>query len=353
MVSPNNFGKGYVAEELLRAYFLKSGYYVSRGVPFAYKGFDVTDIDLWLYSRASPVSRDIAIVDIKNKKTPQAIERIFWVQGLKHAVGASKAIIATTDRRQEVRDFGHDMNVLVLDGAFISKLGGKEKLNPNRFTEEEFYQLIDAYPFAKFDGDWKLRIRECKSFLAKGLNFDSCNVWLDHARFFVENSISNQLQRETSIRCFYLIVSYFALAVDYLLKDLSFLDQAERNFALQEGFTYGSKGRSGVKNMLELAVGLVEQYSVGGAVAAAQIRSGVDAQLSNMSASVLSEYLSKPEVGRSLFSAARELELLSMQKTFVHHGDASVELRGLLYCLLDFWGIDRTLLSEKQVSLKF
>jgi hypothetical protein len=74
--------KGYLMEELLRNYFLRSGYYVVRGVPFVYEGFDVTDIDLWLYSRTSSVSREVTIVDSKNKKTPQAIEGIFWVQGL-------------------------------------------------------------------------------------------------------------------------------------------------------------------------------------------------------------------------------------------------------------------------------
>lgn len=67
--------KGPKMEELLRNYFLKAGYYVVRGVPFIYEGFDITDIDLWLYGRASSVSREITIVDIKNRKTPQAIEK--------------------------------------------------------------------------------------------------------------------------------------------------------------------------------------------------------------------------------------------------------------------------------------
>ena len=71
--------KGFVMEELLRNYFLRAGYYAVRGVPFVYQEFDVTDIDIWLYGRMSAVSREITIVDAKNKKTPQAIERIFWV----------------------------------------------------------------------------------------------------------------------------------------------------------------------------------------------------------------------------------------------------------------------------------
>ncbi len=81
--------KGYRMEESLRSYFLKTGYYVVRDVPFVYGGFDITDIDLWLYGRASSVSREITIVDAKNRRTPQAMERIFWVQGLRQATNAT------------------------------------------------------------------------------------------------------------------------------------------------------------------------------------------------------------------------------------------------------------------------
>ncbi|VCV83952.1 hypothetical protein BANRA_01843 [Escherichia coli] len=83
-------------EELLRDYFMQAGYYVVRGVPFVYEGFDITDIDLWLYSRTSSISREITIVDIKIKT--QAIERIFWTKGLAEAVGAGNAIVASTEK---------------------------------------------------------------------------------------------------------------------------------------------------------------------------------------------------------------------------------------------------------------
>jgi len=56
--------KGFAMEERLRIYFLQSGYYVARGIPFKYKKFDITDIDIWLYNRTSSVSREIAIVDV-------------------------------------------------------------------------------------------------------------------------------------------------------------------------------------------------------------------------------------------------------------------------------------------------
>lgn len=73
--------KGPRMEELLRSYFLKTGYYVVRGVPFIYEGFDVTDIDLWLYSRTSSVSREVALVDAKNKKTRKRLNAFSGCRG--------------------------------------------------------------------------------------------------------------------------------------------------------------------------------------------------------------------------------------------------------------------------------
>ena len=42
MVKSKNINKGQKLEETLRNYFLKAGYYVVRGVPFSFEGFNVT-----------------------------------------------------------------------------------------------------------------------------------------------------------------------------------------------------------------------------------------------------------------------------------------------------------------------
>lgn len=347
MAKPTSLGKGYLAEEMLRAYFSRAGYFVVRGVPFCYEGFDVTDIDLWLYSRSSSVSREIAIVDAKNKKTPQAIERIFWIKGLQKAVGASKAIVATTDRRPEVKEFGKELDVVVLDGSFLSRLGTPDGHNPGRLSDEEFFQGIADYSLGKLDGDWKGRVRICKGLLSKGLTFDNCNAWLGHAKFFALHSIENQRQKELALRCLYLICSFVAISIDYILEELAFVEQADRSVMLEEGFTFGSRGRSGLKKVLEIALGLVEQHADDGAVTARQVRSSVDKQLASLQVDILAEYFSRPGVGRGLFSVAKEFEQLSMQRSFATHSTASAELKSMLYCLMDHWSLDRALLSTK------
>lgn len=343
--SQQSLPKGPKMEELLRSYFLKSGYYVVRGVPFVYEGFDVTDIDLWLYSRTSSVSREVALVDAKNKKTPQAIERIFWVQGLRIATKATNAIVATTEKRQEVKDFGRDLGVLVLDGSFLGRLAHTDDPNATRLSDEEFFSRINEYSLSKLDGDWRGRIVLSKSLLAKSLSFDSCNEWLGQGRFFAEQFVTKGTQRETTLRCLYLVCSFVAIAIDYCMKELSFHEQSERSTLIKDGFTYGSRGSSGLKKVLNVAMGLVEEHANDGPAISRQVRTSVEKQLAQLNTAILGDFFSKNEVARTLFTVAKEFEQLAMARDFTSHEAASVELRSVLFCLLDYWGIDRVMFS--------
>ncbi len=49
--------KGYTLEEILRAYFLKAGFFVVRGVPYNIDQEGITDIDLWLYEKSTSTAR--------------------------------------------------------------------------------------------------------------------------------------------------------------------------------------------------------------------------------------------------------------------------------------------------------
>ena len=339
--------KGGGMEEILRNYFLRAGYYVARGVPYNYRGFGVTDIDLWLYGRNSSVSREIAIVDIKNKRTPQAIERIFWVKGLQAAMHASNALVATTDKRQEVKEFGKELGVLVLDGNFISRLSRHQATWTERLTEEDFFGLLEEYKFGKIGGDWKGRYIDSKTLLSRGLSFDSCNTWLEHGRYFAEQVFVNPSQRELAYRLCFLVASYIAVAIDFLLRDMSFGEKSETEKKLREGFAYGSRGESGVNSIINASLALVEQFADNGTAVSNQVRSNFAAEANRLPANILSEYFSKTEVGKSLLSTAIELEKLSMNNVFASHSSASIDTRSLLGCLLDFWQLDRKQFSQE------
>lgn len=333
--------KGFEMEERLRFYFLQSGYYVVRGVPFNYEGFSVTDIDLWLYSRSSPVTREITIVDIKNKRTPQAIERIFWAKGLSKAVNANSVIVATTDRRKEVKSFGKELDVQILDGTFLSRLPDSSTHLRSRLSDEEFFEVIESYSLGKLDGDWKGRIESSKGALSRGLNFDSCNEWLEQSNFFAKQVLTKPSRVDIALRCFYATLSMFVIGVDYMMKELSFLEHEERVNKLSEGFTYGTKGKDGLAKMLNLSLSLVEQFSEEGSAVSAQARAKIENEFASLPTKILGEFFSKPETGRSLFNVARELENYSMMRNFTPHSEASLETRALIGCFLDYQSINR------------
>jgi hypothetical protein len=143
-MSESKIAKGEHAEESLRHYFLSLGYYVVRGVPFSYRGIEVTDVDLWLYLRSSSISRERACVDIKNRKTPQAIERVFWAKGLQQVLKLEKCIVATTDNRKEPVDFGALHNISVLSGDFIQRIIKTFPTSKERISEEALLAELSA-----------------------------------------------------------------------------------------------------------------------------------------------------------------------------------------------------------------
>lgn len=339
--------KGQRMEEILRIYFLRSGYYVARGIPFKYNKFDITDIDLWLYNRTSSVSREISIVDIKNKRTPQAIERIFWVKGLQIAVKATNAIVATTDKRPDVSEFGKEMGVFVLDGNFLNKIKQFENELEGRITDEDITALIDNYSLGKLDGDWKQKLSESKSLLALGLDFDNTNKLIENAHFFLEHILTKPSQKEIALRCFYLICSYIAINLDYLQREISFLkDVSEQKKALAEGFKYGSKGEKKTKQIIDMSLTFVEQYSNNGKATANQARYNIKNQMNNIQTNILAEYFSKFEVAQNTYKTAIEFEQIAMKKKFPKHDDFSVFTKGFISVLLDFYSIDRVMFSE-------
>lgn len=332
--------KGMALEEVLRDYFLKTGSYVVRGVPFVYENDDVTDIDLWVYSRASSFSREITVVDIKNKKVPHALERIFWVNGLKQATYSNKAIVATTDSRPLIKTFAKKQDVMVLDGKFLSKLVRNQSLNEERLFEEQLSNLIDSYELQKVDGDWKNRMKYCKSILSKPINFDSCNSWLAEGKFFAQLVLTRERERYTAIRCLYLICSYLALGIDFCMREISFLDPHERIEKLKEGFLFGDRGFAGTNDLIKFSMNMITQYVEGGDVHARLLKQRFDSDVSNLPVNILAEYFAKTENINHMFQFAKTLEQMAMQSKNPTLPEA-LDIKGYLYCLLDYWQINR------------
>lgn len=342
--------KGGRAEELLRSYFLRNGFFVARGVTVIFQGTEVTDIDLWLYLRASTINRIRVNVDAKNRSTPKALERILWAKGLQASLGFDQCIVATTDKRSLAKQYGKEKGVLVLDGEFLSRLE-KSGLGNDRLTEEEFVDLILSQKLDKLAGNWRGRLREAKARLVNKLEFDGCNSWLEDARYFIEQSMVSDRQQE-ACRLLYLILAFFLIGLDHSSRTFVLEDGEARKKELLDGFLYGSKGKARTEELLHVASGLIGSYAPELLAKGEKIKRTVLQDLGDLPADILSEYFSRKEVSTDLFSMARALEEQAYSKTFIPPGQLPGGLQGLIGVTLDFFKIDRKRFFEKSLAVQ-
>ena len=332
--------KGPAAEEVLRNYFLSIGYFVVRGCKFRYNRFDVTDVDLWLYGRSSPLSRERLNVDIKNKKTPQALERIFWAKGLQSVLDLDGCIVATNDLRPDVREFGLQHQVKVLDGRFLGRLTKSGRSHLERITEEQFVAELVQASLGKLGGDWKGRYEASKSRVLDSLTFDGCNAWLDDMGYFLGQIQSPPTSASTAWRMVYSISAYFLISVDFILREHVAAEQEQRRTLLDSGFRYGTAGKSFTEKVGRMAAALVGSV-VSQAGVVETIEREFTEQAAGVKAELLAEYFSKVATQSSLFEAARELEAAAFKIQVPLPSSMTTGTQSLLGVFADFFGLDR------------
>lgn len=335
--------KGAAAEEALRNYFLSIGFFVVRGCLFKFNQFDVTDVDLWLYGKSSALSRERLNVDIKNKKTPQALERIFWAKGLQQVLGMDGCIVATTDQRPDVREFGLMHQVKVLDGSFLSRLTKSSRSHLDRITEEQFLEQIEHASMGKLGGDWKGRYEASKSRLLESLSFDGANAWLNELGYLFEQLLSSSSDTSPAWRMVYAICSHFLISVDFILREHVAIEPAQQHALLEDGFRYGEAGKSFTEKVGRMASALVDSF-VSQPGISETIHHELHEQASSVKAEILAEYFSTRATQRGLFDAAREFEAAAFATQVSTPSSLSTSNQSLLGVLADFFGLDRKLI---------
>lgn len=336
-------GKGEHMEEALRRYFINQGFYALRGLKFKYQNFDVTDIDLWLYAKNSGITRERIIVDIKNKKTPQAIERIFWTQGLKQTLGVEGCIVATTDPRADIREFGLQHNVVVFDGVYLSKISKLDNFPYQRYTEEDFLLEVDKESLGKLGGNWLDKVQKSKSRLLSGLDFDNANGFLNDIKYFISTYSSTSNPSLINARIILLILSFFVINIDFLIKNISPLDLDNKKKFFNEGFRYGNVGKKFVEKVISISASLsaltgatVNSHSL--------VEDELNRQVSSINSDVLAEFFSRSGVQQQLFPIAVELEKNAFDINFSNIESLSNQSKTVLAVIVDFLGFDRKLI---------
>lgn len=335
--------KGELAEERLRLYFLNLGYFVVRSIKANYKGYDVTDIDLFLYSRPSPISRERTNVDVKMKQQPKSLERVFWTKGLKEVLGLEKCIVATTDKRSHIGEFGAENDVLVLDGNFMNKLDSTERYSVDRINEEEFIALIDGYSVGELGGNWKKEYDLSKSNLLNKLNFDGLNDLLNKIKKLLEECSLEPLN-ESSYRILYIYISYFLITLDYSIKDFSYKDQKGRVSIIADGIRFGELGKKKSEEIIAMSSALMSSFMSKSDYDVGAIENEVLAQFMEIPANVIAEYLGNTKMMQRLLPIAIEFESFAFSRNLTSPATMSSELQSMLGLLCDFYSIDRKLI---------
>ena len=332
--------KGHAAEESLRNYFLSIGYFVVRGCKFRFNSFDVTDVDLWLYGRNSPLSRERLNVDVKNKRTPQALERIFWAKGLQSVLDLDGCIVATNDLRPDVREFGLQHKVQVLDGRFLGRLTKSGRSYLDRLSEEKFLAELETASLGKLGGDWKGRYEVSKSRVLNALTFDGCNAWLDDMGYFLGQIDGMPSDSSSGWRMVYSTSAYFLIGVDFILREHVAAQQEQRRALLDSGFRYGTAGKSFTDKVARMAAALVGSV-VSQPGVAETIEKEIRDQASVVRAELLAEYFSKAGTQSALFEASRELEAAAFATQVRLPSSMTTVVQSLLGVFADFFGLDR------------
>jgi hypothetical protein len=339
MVKPTG-DKGYIAEEALRGYFRSAGYFAVRGIPLTYRKFDVTDVDLWLYLKTSTLTADRTCVDIKSKRTPQAMERVLWTRGLKEILRVDRAIVVTPDNRPETRDFGTAHGVGIMQGDFLH-LAIATFPPTGRLTEEEFYSIINTACIVDSKIEWRSWFKRLKSRLLDSLNFDGCNKFLVQTRLLLDEYLASSKSSVASVRLLYIAIAYFLICLDYTSRSFVHLDLSVRASILTNGFRYGEGGRQRTDDVVQMATLVLAEAGKADFLSAETLRIEFEKQTSDYPAEILGEYFAKGESLKSLFGIARNFEEHAYAKTLLLPHEISSEQKAILGLICDFFRCDR------------
>jgi hypothetical protein len=322
-------GDGGRAEEAVRLFLLRAGYFVVRGIKLFFEREIVTDIDLWAYGVGSATHRERVVVDCKYKRErAQGFERLLCLEGMRRLANAEHSILATTDGRQTLRNLASRQQVRFFGSEkfdqFLAMLPDSRRL-----TEEEWLAIVIQAEDKLLD-----RVRErtehAKSLMLR-LDWDAANFHVEHVQGHVDD-LAGRKDRSVSVRLIYLSTAFFLVTLDYALRDAAFIDAGQIRVRIEEGLRYGSRGR-------EAAAVLLEQLGK-------RKRSEALRTAEKLRADIPAGFFQRHAGTDWLFRIALILDAAAYSKEFVPPPRLSADAQSALGILLDFLSVDRRLVFD-------
>ena len=335
--------KGPRLEEVVRAYFAQQGYFALRGVDLRFEGDKVTDIDVWLYGRQSASIRTRTIVDVKDKRSPKAFERILWTRGMQLALGCDRAIVATTYSSPKAKRFAREQGVSLLHKDFVDRL--RERIDTsNRISGEQFAAAINGYKEHKLDGDWLRKIEDVKSALISLSSYPAFNGAMSAFRFFAERTVTRSQHRTQAIRGAYVTAAIACIALDSALQRSLYEGARDRYRAIIDGVTYGDAGDFKTQNNIRSILSIISSGIENGQVIARQAEEALNDVFLSIRADIVGEYFSREHNAATLFGVAKELDDGAYGRDVKALQEFSAEAKSAVGVFCDFVQIKRSTL---------
>ena len=342
--------KGAGLEELTRAFFARQGFFAVRSVSIQFEEEEVTDVDVWLYGRQGGGVRTRALVDVKDKKSPKAFERVMWVRGMQLALGCERAVVATTDTSPKVARFAQQHKVNLLTANFLRRWATEDILQ-DRLSLEEFHSNIQQYPDHKLDGDWIAHIASAKSAVVSLAPYPAFNKAMSSFRFFAERAATRPQHREQALRGAFLCAGLACTALDSALERVAFEEPKTRFNSLYAGVTYGDAGDNRVRRSIDTVLSVISKSVQNGGALARQTADAIDRMFEDVRAEIIAEFFAKEQNAVLLFPVARELESLAHKRGRSELVALSVEAKAIIGLFADFVNVRRpALLNNGFVS---
>jgi hypothetical protein len=345
-----NGEKGYLLEEVLRAYFLRAGMFAVRGVPLQFDGEDLTDIDIWLYERPTGSSRRRQIVDAKSKLKPKAIERLLWTRGVYELLQVDGAYVATTDTRPALKEISSRLGISVLDGADLKRMAESEKvLFLDRLVEEDLDVLIKSVDKGRRSKELQVQYQDLKATLIDQFGAGSVNRALEHFAVFSRNLLASHpssAAAEITLRLAYIAASFVAITLDYALAKVAFKSADERRNTILNVIRYGDEDESAGTEKIRVAAALVERYAPNGRSVSQSMLNAIREDFKNVPAEIIVDHILVQLKGDALFRLGRSLEFSGFSKNLRCFDDLTTDEKSFLGILMDFVFIERTKFAD-------
>ena len=343
MENKSQNSKGPRLEELLRAHFIREGYFVVRGVPYYYDGEELTDIDLWLYEQSAAGNPIIQICDIKNKLKSKTIERIFWTKGLAESLGIKTAYVAANEKRSYLGKFSAKFNVHLIDRSAI-RLLEEENLVPfnDRIDDETLFEEIKK---ANEKNYVKVMLHDRESLMSSiPAGFGKLSL-IGALRTFKKHAIESvNLHPDSSAAKLSGRLSYFAAAIacislDKICIEVPFRTLPDCEEHIRNVIRSGEIQNGDSYNVFERATKLVEKYL--GHSPAFAMKNKLLKDIEKIPAEIIAKQSVRLQSSKELFNVAREFEMASYRRQLPTFDDLPVPTKSMLGALLDYSMVSR------------